>query len=185
MADKYGKKIKMADLDSFLGLLQDKLSDFDVSAIRNEGHLRELIMNKALDAAVNSFTVSKDGGEPVLLAELPEGAQEWHLEKLLPKLMGDVKGPGALLRHKIALMILDYRMLLRLKETLPALHPASPKHRRVIDGISHVESRLRSGMLFLEAWPRFEPDFGEEREIDQQAVMRDMLKFAFMEPTDE
>ena len=184
MTDKYyeveSRKVKMSDVDSFLELLQDKTSDFDVSALRNEGRLRELIMNKVLDTAIHNFKASNDEGDDVLLAKLPEDLQEEHLEKLMMKILGDVEGPGPVLRHRIAKMVLHYRILLRLREMLPTLQPTTPKHRHVTNGIAHIESNLRVGMLFMDVWPMFAVD---AEKLDIQALQQQMLKSLVEEVT--
>jgi hypothetical protein len=155
--------LEIAQLEEVLDLLHEKLQEFDVAAIRDEQHLRTSIMNRVLDAAMEFFAVAASvgdapGGKPIRLIDMPEETRMEHLNRLMLQVLDKMDGPGPALRRSIARLILDYRLLLRLRETLTTLPPLSTQHKRVLKSIQHVETKLSTGMLLLFAWPLLKDD---------------------------
>jgi hypothetical protein len=147
-------------LDQALDLLHERLKEFQVSEVKDEQHLRTFIMKRVLEGAGEFFTVAlpkSDAPEekPIRLKDIPEEERMEHLDRLMMKVLAEIDGPGPALRNSIARLILDYRLLLRLKETLATLDPSSSKYKRALKGIEVVESKLTSGMFFLYTWPLF------------------------------
>ncbi|MDR1377810.1 MAG: hypothetical protein LBJ36_02000 [Synergistaceae bacterium] len=177
-------------LGHYLDLLYEQLAEFDLDAVEDERHLRALIMDRVLETAVEFFAIKRvdnieddtdddDTEKFIRLKDLPEKTREEHLNKIMLKILDNYEGPGPALRHSVARLILDYRLLSRLKETLTTLDPSSVKHERVLKGIRHVESQMAMGMLFLHIWPTFK-DNKQKKEF--QEIRKKVLNNALENP---
>ncbi|MDR1622424.1 MAG: hypothetical protein LBS00_08630 [Synergistaceae bacterium] len=156
-SDEFSDK-EREQLGKVLDLLYAKLKEFDIATVKDEQHLRTLIMDRVLKTATEFFTVrvTKENdpqGTAIPLMKLPQEEQEEYLNKLMLKILEDIEGPGPVLRRSIARLILDYRLLLRMREKLETLVLSSVKHRIASKGIRHLENKLSTGMFFLHTWP--------------------------------
>jgi hypothetical protein len=177
---------KSLNLDELEELLPKEPKPFDIAEIRNETHLREIIMNRTLDTAAHNITASAMGGPEVPLADLPEEQQAEYLNKLMLDFLDSESGPGPILRRSIALMILNYRMRNRLKELLPALHSPSSKSKRVEQGIAYIEEQIKIGMFYFEAWTFFgDGPGGKQSGLATQKLVKRLLKRETKEETQE
>ncbi|MDR3164131.1 MAG: hypothetical protein LBU13_00970 [Synergistaceae bacterium] len=175
-----------ANLKRLLDTMEENMHSFDVSSVQDEKHLRAIMMERVLETAVRFYTVTPEGGEPIPLSRFPKEEQERHLDKIMPKVMDNFEGPGPLLRRNIARIILDYRILLRLKEKLTNLSPGSPKHIRATKSAAHVEHMISLGMMFLYGWPLLNDDsrkkeFMATRKRLLERVLEDPEEFNFEE----
>jgi hypothetical protein len=136
-------------------LFPKKPETFDIAEIRDETHLREVIMDKVLKVAARVFTVSANGGKSIAIEKLPEDQQEERLNKIMLEILDTVDGPGQVLRQGVATAILNYRMLIRLKELQPTLPPPTVKYKRLEEGITYIKKEIRVAMFYFEAWPFF------------------------------
>ncbi|MDR3265325.1 MAG: hypothetical protein LBT15_04865 [Synergistaceae bacterium] len=162
-------------------LLPEKPKAFDIAGIRDESHLREVIMNRVLETAAHNFTVSVNGGQEIAIEKLPEAQQGEHLNKIILKILDAMDGPGPLLRRAIAETILNYRMLIRLNEMLPTLKPSTARRRRVEEGIAHIEKLIREAILYFEAWSFFSDSSPKEK---FNAIRRKLLEEVLENPED-
>lgn len=126
--------------------------DFDVSTVKNETQLRNLIMERVIQSAGFMFSVSTNKGK-VLLGNLPKELREKKTDAFITKLLESVKGPGLALRHRIATLILHYRMWLRLQTMLSNLTPSSPDYEKTAKATKHIDAAMCLGMFMLYAWP--------------------------------
>jgi hypothetical protein len=168
---------KDIDRDTLLELLPKEPKPFDIAEVRDETHLRELIMDRVLETAAKHITASVMGGPSVPIAELPEEQQAEYLNKVMLDILDSNSGPGSILRLYIASTILHYRMRKRLKELLPTLLPSSSKSNRVEQGISYTEKRIETGMFYFEAWILFGDGPGEQQSgLAKQKLVEKLLK---------
>jgi hypothetical protein len=156
-SDVFSEK-EHGQLAKWMNLLHAKLKEFDVTTVKDEQHLRSLIMDKVLEAAARFFTVSTQKGNgpkgpAIPLKDLPEEERAELLSNLMLKILGDIEGPGPVLRRYIARLILDYRLFLRMKKHLETLTPSSVKHRIASKSICHLELKMSEEMFFFYAWP--------------------------------
>jgi hypothetical protein len=135
----------------------------DKAEVRDETHLREIIMDRVLETTARNITASVMGGPPVPIADFPEDQRTEHLNKIMLDFLDSNSGPGPILRRSIALTILNYRMWNRLKELLPTLHPSSSKLRRVEQGIAYIERQIKTEMFYFEAWTFFGDGPGQKQ----------------------
>ena len=140
------------DWDKFQELLPKERSPFDIAEVRDEKHLREIVMDRVLEAAARNITVSAKDGSTLPIAELPEERQAEYLNKIIMEMLDSISGPGPVLRRSIAVVILNYRMRNRLKALLPTLRPSSTKFKRSGEGIAHIEKLIQLGMSYFDAW---------------------------------
>ncbi|MDR1133507.1 MAG: hypothetical protein LBL05_05050 [Synergistaceae bacterium] len=171
-----------ANLERFVDALdglKKEADAFDVSSIRDEKHLRTIMMERVLETAVRFYAVTPEGGKSVPLSRLPKEEQESHLDKIMPKILDSFDGPGPLLRRSIARIILDYRMSLRLKEKLTNLRPKSPKYDKAMKSAAHLESMISLGVTFLYAWPLLEDD---SRKKEFMATRKRLLEQVLEDP---
>jgi hypothetical protein len=150
-----------ANLERFadaLDALKKETDAFDISSIRDEQHLRSILMEKVLATAVRFYSVTPQGGKPIPLSRLPKEEQESHLDHIIPKILDSFDGPGPSLRLSIAKIIINYRMSLRLKEKLPNLLPGSQKHRNAAESAAYLARKISMGLMFLNGWPLIEDD---------------------------
>jgi hypothetical protein len=167
------------NLDELLKSLPKEPKPFDIAEVRDETHLREIIMDRVLETAAHNITASVMGGPSVPLAELSEEVQAKYLNKIILDLLDSTSGPGPILRRSIALTILNYRMRNRLKELLSTLHPSSYKSKRAAQGIVHIEEWIKTGMFYFEAWTFFrdEPSSGKtQSNLEKQKLVENLLK---------
>jgi hypothetical protein len=158
-------------------LLPKEAKPFDIAEVRNETHLREIIMDRVLETAAHNISASVMGGPSVPLAELPEELQAKHLNKIIVDMLDSSNGPGPILRRSIAAAILNYRMRNRLKELLPTLPPSSSKSKHVEKGIAYIEDQIRTGMFYFETWTLFGDGPGEKQsDWEQQKLIERFLK---------
>jgi hypothetical protein len=175
------------------------MKEFDISTVEDETHLRKLIMDRVLETATEFATVSvhkieikesdfREGefeegkfqlGERIPLKDLPENERMEQLNRFMLQTLEHFDGPGPALRLSIARLILDYRLLPRLKETLATLYPSSAKHERVLKSIRHVESQIAMGMFSLYVWPMREDD---KRKKEFQEIRAKLLGNALENP---
>ena len=168
-----------ANLERALDALEEGMNAFDVSSVRDEGHLRTIMMERVLEAAVRFYAVTPNGGKTIPLSRLPKEEQESHLDKIMPKVLGDIEGPGPVLRLNIARIILDYRMWLRLKEKLTNLSPKSPKHGKAMKSADHLARMISLGLMFLYAWPLLKDD---SRKKEFMATRKRLLSEVLEDP---
>jgi hypothetical protein len=167
------------DLDTLWELLPKEPKPFEVAEVRDETHLRELIMDRVLETAAHNITVSVKGGPSMSLAELPEDQQAEHLNKVILDMLDSDSGPGPILRLSIASTIFNYRMWNRLKELLPVPHPSSSKSKRVEKGIAYIEEQIKLGMFYFEAWTLFgDGPGGKQSDLAKQKLVERLLKKA-------
>ncbi|MDR1621644.1 MAG: hypothetical protein LBS00_04645 [Synergistaceae bacterium] len=165
------------DLETLWELLPKEPKPFDISEVRDETHLREIIMDRVLETAAHNISASVRGGPSVPLAELPEDQQAKHLNKVILDMLDSDSGPGPILRRSIASTIFNYRMWNRLKELLPTLHPSSPKSKRVRQGIGYIEEQIKTGMFYFEAWTFFgDGPGGKQSDLVKQKLVERLLK---------
>jgi hypothetical protein len=165
------------DLDELWELLPKEPKPFDIVEVRDETHLREIIMDRVLETAAHNITASVMGGPAVPLSDLPQELQAKHLNKIMLDFLDSDSGPGPILRQSIASMILNYRMRNRLKELLPTLHPSSSKSKRVEQGITYIETQIKTGMFYFEAWTFFGDGPGEKQsDLVKQKLVERLLK---------
>jgi hypothetical protein len=165
------------DRETLWELLPKEPKPFDIAGIRDETHLRELIMDRVLETAAKNITASVMGGPSVPIAELPEEQQAEYLNKIMLDILDSGSGPGSILRLFIASTILHYRMRNRLKELLPTLPPSSSKSNRAEQGISYLEKRIETGMFYFEAWIFFGDGLGEQQSnLAKQRLVESLLK---------
>jgi hypothetical protein len=141
------------DAKKFRERVLEEMQKFNISKVRDEDHLRMLIMDRVLESTERFFTVSENGGEEVLLRDLPEDKKGERLNDLLQKILGDIQGPGPMLRRLVAMLILHYRMWLRLRELLPTLAPSAPERKNIEKGVRHIETTFFIWMLLVYLWP--------------------------------
>jgi hypothetical protein len=147
------------NIEQLRELLPKEPKPFDIEEIRDETHLREIVMERVLDTALHNITTAGNDGNPSMpLADLPEEQQTEALNKVMLEFLDSNKGPGPLLRSSIAMMIISYRMRNRLKELLSTLNSSSFKAKRVREGIAHIEKMIRSGMFYFECWTFYTND---------------------------
>jgi hypothetical protein len=144
--------------------LFEEMDKFDVSSVKDESHLRNIIMERVLESAEHMFTVSTNRGRAIVIKDLPEDVREERLDDLMTKILEDIQGPGPALRHRIATLILHYRMLLRFRTMLSSLTPSSPNYRKTLNGIKHIETTIRMAMFMLYSWP-LERDDKKHKEL--------------------
>jgi hypothetical protein len=178
-------------VEEYLDSIYEQLTEFDVNTIKDEQHLRTLIMDRVLETAVKLLAVrvrtneseedddDRNKGIIVRLLDMPEKMRMKHLNKLMLEILDHFEGPGPALRQSIARLILDYRLLPRLKETLATLYPSSAKHERVLKSIRHVESQIAMGMFSLYVWPMREDD---KRKKEFQEIRAKLLGNALENP---
>ena len=165
------------DLDTLWELLPKEPKPFDIAEVRDETHLREIIMARVLETAAHNITASVMGGPGVLIAELPEEQQAKHLDKIIVEMLDNDRGPGPILRRSIASTIFNYRMRNRLKELLPTLHPSSSKLKRIGQGIAYIEEQIKTGMFYFEAWTFFgDGHGGQQSDLTKQKLVELLLK---------
>jgi hypothetical protein len=165
------------DLNTLRELLPKEPKPFDIAEVRDETHLRELMMDRVLETAVKNFTALVRGDPSVPLAELSEDQQAKYLNKAMRDILDSNSGPGPILRLFIASTILHYRTRNRLKELLPTLPPSSSKSKRVGEGISYIEKKIRTGMFYFEAWIFFGGVPGEKQSnLAKQKLVESLLK---------
>jgi hypothetical protein len=162
------------DLKTLWKLLPKEPKPFDLAEIRDETHLRKIVMDRVLETAAHNITVSEMGGPSAPLADLPEDERAKHLNKVMLDFLDSDSGPGPVLRRVIASVILNYRMRNRLKELLPTLHPSSSKYKRVERGIAYIEEQIKTGMFYFEAWTFFgngleqkQSDWAKQKLVDR------------------
>jgi hypothetical protein len=164
------------DLNNLWELLPKEPKPFDIAEVRNEAHLREVIMDRALETATHNVTASVMGAS-VPLTDLPEDQQMKLLNKIMLDFLDSDSGPGPILRRSIALTILNYRMRNRLKELLSTLNPSSSKFKRVEQGIVHIEKQIKTGMFYFEAWTFFgDGPGGKQSPLAKQKLVERLLK---------
>jgi hypothetical protein len=165
------------DLNELWELLPKEPKPFDIAEVRNETHLREIIMDRVLETAAHNITVSVTGGPSVPLADLPEDQRTKHLNKIMLDFFDSNSGPGPILRRSIALMILNYRMRNRLKELLSTLQPSSSKSKRAEQGIVYIEKQIKIGMFYFEALTLFgDGPGGKQSFLAKQKLVEHLLK---------
>ncbi|MDR1579921.1 MAG: hypothetical protein LBS35_06150 [Synergistaceae bacterium] len=165
--------------DELRKLLPKEPKPFDIAEVRDETHLREIVMDRVLETAAHNITVSVKGGPSVPLADLPEERQAENLNKAMLEIMDSISGPGPILRKSIAAMILNYRIRNRLKELLAAPRLSPSKSKRIEEGIAYIEKLMKSGMFYFEAWTFFGdgPD-GKQSDLEKQKLVELLLKRA-------
>ncbi|MDR1648628.1 MAG: hypothetical protein LBR71_00080 [Synergistaceae bacterium] len=165
------------DLDTLWKLLPKEPKPFDIAEVRDETHLREIIMDRVLETAAHNITASVMDGPAVPLAELPEEQQAKCLNKVMLDMLDSNIGPGPILRRAIAAAVLNYRMRDRLKDLLPTLPPPSPKSERVGRGIAYIEKQIKMGMFYFEAWTFFADGPGKKQsDLAKQNLVERFLK---------
>ncbi|MDR1482699.1 MAG: hypothetical protein LBI74_08750 [Synergistaceae bacterium] len=168
---------KSINLEDLWEMLPKEPKPFDIEEVRDETHLRKIIMDRALDTVVHNVTASVMGGPMVPFADLPEDQQARLLNKIMLDFLDSNSGPGPILRRSIALTILSYRMRNRLKELLSALNPSSHKFKRAEQGIAYIEKQIKAGMFYFEAWTFFTDDpGGKQSDLAKQKLVERLLK---------
>jgi hypothetical protein len=165
--------------DELQEMLPKKTKPFDIKEVKDERHLREIIMERALDAAAHNITASVKGAPHVPIADLPEDQKMEYLNKAVLELLDSDSGPGYMLRHSIAMTLINYRMRNRLKELLATLRPSSFKFKRVSDGIGHIDGLIKAAMAYFEAWTFFsDGPYGRKPDSDvgKQKLIESILK---------
>jgi hypothetical protein len=165
------------NLNELRELLPKEPKPFDIAEVRDETHLREIIMNRVLETAAHNITISVMDGPPTPLADLPEDHRAEHLNKIMMEFLDSNSGPGPVLRQYIASTILNYRMRNRLEELLPTLPLSSSKSKRVEQGIAHIEKRIETGMFYFEAWTFFSDEvMGKPSNMTTQKLIELLLE---------
>jgi hypothetical protein len=165
--------------DELQEMLPKEAKPFDIEGVKDETHLREIIMERVLDAAAHNITASVKGAPHVPIADLPEDQKMEYLNKTMLELLDSDNGPGYILRRSIAIMIINYRIRNRLKELLATLRPSSFKFKRVSEGIDHINKLMKSGMFYFEAWTFFsDGPYGKkpDSDVEKQKLIESILK---------
>jgi hypothetical protein len=166
--------------DELMELLPKEAKPFDIAEVRNETHLREIIMDRVLETAAHNITAVAEDGSQMPLEDFPEEQRATFLNKIMMDMLDSNTGPGPLLRQFIALVILNYRMRDRLKALLPPLSALSSKRKRIEGGIAYTESQIKTGMFYFEAWSFFADGPGEKqsdlatKELVERLLKREM-----------
>jgi hypothetical protein len=165
------------DLDNLWELLPKEPKPFDLAEVRDETHLREIIMDRALETVAHNITASVMGGLSVPIEDLPEDQQAKLLDKIMSDFLDSDSGPGPILRRSIALTVLNYRMRNRLKELLATLDPSSSKSKRVEQGIVYIEKQIATGIFYFEAWTFFgDGPGGKQSPLEKQKLVERLLR---------
>jgi hypothetical protein len=167
--------------DELQEMLPKEAKPFDIEEVKDETHLREIIMERVLDAAAHNITASVKGAPHVPIADLPEDQKMEFLNKAMLELLDSNSGPGHVLRLSIAMMLINYRIRNRLKELLATLRPSSFKFKRASDGLDHLDKLIKSGMFYFESWTFFsdgpwgkkpDSDFEKQKLIESILTMK-------------
>ncbi|MDR1740226.1 MAG: hypothetical protein LBR38_00025 [Synergistaceae bacterium] len=183
---EYFSRERNNDMDMDMEMVEEAFSvwerwnSFDVASVRDEAHLRRMIMERVVNAALDSCVVSvttieiggrngaggMDGHMETALRDMPAEERDKHLAILIKDILWDVEGPGPKLRRHILRIIIEYRLMKRLEAAMQTM--TGPEREQAARGLEHIEHMLHLWMVDLDEWPfrafRREPRDDDEDE---------------------